>query len=293
MLIEHPTLPDAGVAAALADVVARALAEDLGTGDVTTRTTVPEAALADARIVAKEDVIVCGLAAWTEALAIAGPGADARCAALPDGAKARPGDVIAEASAPARLLLETERVVMNLVCHLGGIATGTARFVAAAGDLRVLDTRKTTPGLRALEKHAVRAGGGSNHRMGLDAGILIKENHIAAAGGLEDAIRGALQGAPHSLVVQCEVRSAGEAVRAVGAGARALLLDNMSKDALRTCLEALDGAAGIFVEASGNMTIERASELAPLAAEGLDAISAGAVIHSRPYADLSMRLELR
>ena len=179
---------------------------------------------------------------------------------------------------------------MNLICHITGIATTTANFVEHAGSLRVLDTRKTTPGLRALEKYAVRMGGGFNHRMGLDGGILIKENHIASAGSVEAAVTKARIQAPHSLKIQCEVTSLEEAERAVAAGADALLLDNMSNALLEQC--ALAHGEKTFLEASGNMTLERIKTLAPLAEKGLHAVSVGALIHSRPYADLSMRMTL-
>ncbi len=272
-------------------VVRRALDEDLGTGDVTTLATVPARAVGRARIVAKASIVVCGLPSWMDALDAIAPGTACLLTHLPEGTRAVAGQELAELEAPARALLATERVAMNLVCHLSGVATLTARFVEAAGALRVLDTRKTTPGLRTLEKYAVRVGGGHNHRLGLDGGILIKENHITAAGSLETAIQGARDRAPHSLRIECEVQNLDEAARALDAGAEALLLDNFTDEDLETAARRFGARA--FLEASGNMSPERARALAPLAALGLDAISAGALTHSRPYADLSMLLELQ
>jgi nicotinate-nucleotide pyrophosphorylase (carboxylating) len=154
----------------------------------------------------------------------------------------------------------------------------------------VLDTRKTTPGLRSLEKYAVRTGGGHNHRFSLEAGVLIKENHITASGSVAAAVSAAREHAPHSLRIQCEVCTVEQAEEALEAGAEALLLDNMSNAMLADCAGRFGGRA--FLEASGNMNLERVRTLAPLAEHGLDAVSVGALVHSRPYADLSMLLEV-
>jgi nicotinate-nucleotide pyrophosphorylase (carboxylating) len=273
-------------------ILEAALTEDLGAGDVTASAIVDRECRARARIHARQDVRVAGIPLWVEAMRLCAPADTVEVRAVPDGTVVRAGSVLAEAEAPARLLLGSERVAMNLLCHLCGISTMTAEWVEAAGTLRVLDTRKTTPGLRALEKYAVRVGGGHNHRMGLDGGVLIKENHIAAAGTLEDALERACAAAPHTLYVQCEVRTSAEAVRAVRAGADALLLDNMSDREIKGCLDAIGDLDSVFVEASGGMDLERVASLSALADRGLDAISAGALTHSRPYADLSMLMEI-
>jgi nicotinate-nucleotide pyrophosphorylase (carboxylating) len=270
-------------------IIETALREDLGSGDVTTNSTVGPNTMANARIVAKQDVRVCGVPLWEIALTLVGERSTDR-SLVAEGTTLSSGQQLASLSCNARALLSTERVVMNLVCHLTGIATLTATFMEHAGDLKILDTRKTTPGLRALEKYAVRVGGGFNHRLGLDGGVLIKENHIASAGSVEAAVTRAGIQAPHSLRIQCEVTTHDEAKRAIDAGADALLLDNMSDEELKSC--ARDFGAQVFLEASGNMNLSRVKALAPLAQEGLHAVSVGALIHSRPYADLSMRMEL-
>jgi nicotinate-nucleotide pyrophosphorylase (carboxylating) len=197
---------------------------------------------------------------------------------------------VAAVSGPARALLAAERTALNLLCHLSGVATLTARFVRAVEGTgaTILDTRKTTPGLRALEKEAVAAGGGRNHRMGLYDAYLIKENHIALAGGLEAAIRRAREADP-AREVEIECRDADEVAEALEAGADRLLLDNMGPDELRPAVAARDAHAtptgGPALEASGGITLENVAEVA---ATGVDFISVGAVTHSAPALDLSM-----
>ncbi len=266
-----------------------ALPEDLGASDVTATATVPADTQAEARLISKAPVRVCGLPVWRSVL----ERLESKFwvgAVLDEGTDVQTGVELARVSGNARDLLAAERIVMNLVCHLTGIATITADYVAAAGGLRILDTRKTTPGLRSLEKYAVRVGGGHNHRFSLEAGVLIKENHIAAAGSLTGAVSAAKKHAPHSLRIQCEVCTEDEAAQALEAGADALLLDNMSNAELADCAGRFGDRA--FLEASGNMNLERVQTLAPLAEHGLDAVSVGALTHSRPYADLSMLLEV-
>jgi len=265
------------------------LPEDLGASDVTATSTVPANATADARLVAKAPVRICGLPIWRAVLERLESKFQVGTV-LDEGTDVQAGVEVARITGNARDLLAAERIVMNLVCHLTGIATVTAEYVASAGNLRILDTRKTTPGLRSLEKYAVRIGGGHNHRFSLEAGVLIKENHITAAGSLSDAVIAAKKNAPHSLRIQCEVCTADEAAQAIEAGADALLLDNMSNSELADCAGRFGKSA--FLEASGNMNLERVKALAPLAEHGLDAVSVGALIHSRPYADLSMLLEV-
>lgn len=279
--------------AELRDLVAAALAEDLGPGDITSKATVPAGAQATARIVQKEPGVAFGFEAAAEVFQQAG--AVGFAALEPEGEwrDSVPADV-ATAQGPARALLAGERTALNFLCHLSGIATLTARFVEAVRGTRaaILDTRKTTPGLRHLEKAAVAAGGGRNHRLGLGDAVLIKENHIVLAGGLAAAVRSARDAEP-ALEVEVECRSAAEVEQALGSGADRLLLDNMAPAELRAAVAARDAAAktdgaGATLEASGGVTL---SNVAEIAATGVDFISVGALTHSAPALDLSMLLE--
>lgn len=275
----------------LRGTVARALAEDLGAGDVTTDATVPEAARARARIVQKEPGVACGLAAVAEAMRQCGVERVDNLVVEGQWRQQVPADVVF-AAGPARALLAAERTALNFLGHLSGIATLTARFVeAVAGTgVRILDTRKTTPGLRALEKGAVAAGGGRNHRLGLYDAILIKENHIALAGGVAKAIHAARAAHPE-LAVEIEVRDLDETAYALGTGADLLLLDNMDTDTLRAAVELRDRNAGErrpSLEASGGVSLETVRAVAET---GVDFISVGALTHSAPSLDFSLLLE--
>jgi len=272
------------------EVVARALAEDIGSGDVTSNAVVPEQARARATIVQKQPGALFGLEAAREALEQSG--ADSFDPLLAEGEWR--DDVPAAAariSGPARALLGGERVALNLLGHLSGIATLTARFVreVEGSGARILDTRKTTPGLRALEKAAVEAGGGVNHRLGLHDAILIKDNHAALAGGVGEAVRRAREAAPE-LEVEVECTTADEVREAIDAGAGRLLLDNMTLEQLRSAVTtARDaGGNGPKLEASGGVTLQNVAEIA---ATGVELISVGALTHSAPALDLSMELE--
>jgi nicotinate-nucleotide pyrophosphorylase (carboxylating) len=275
----------------LRELVARALAEDVGSGDVTGDAVVPADAMARARIVQKQPGVLYGLTAADEAFSQAG--ADSFEGLVSEGVWRDEVRVdVATVEGPARALLAAERTALNLLCHLSGIATLTARFVQAvkgAGAV-VLDTRKTLPGLRALEKEAVAAGGGRNHRMGLYDAILIKENHAALAGGVASAVEAARERGGLSVEVEC--RDAGEVAAALEAGADRLLLDNMDASGLRAAVAARDAAATgdrrVELEASGGITLDNAAELA---ATGVDFLSVGALTHSAPALDLSMLLE--
>jgi nicotinate-nucleotide pyrophosphorylase (carboxylating) len=272
----------------LAELVARALAEDLGSGDVTSEATVPAEAPARARIVQKQPGVVFGLDAAAEVFSQAGAESFERLAEEGVWREGIPADVAAIAG-PARALLAGERTALNLLGHLSGVATLTARFVGEVEGtgVAILDTRKTTPGLRTLEKAAVAAGGGTNHRMGLDDAILIKENHIAIAGGLTRAVELARSARP-DLEVEVECRDAAEVGEALAAGAGRLLLDNMDAAALRDAVAARDAAGGSArLEASGGVTLGNVAELA---ATGVELISIGALTHSAPALDLSMLL---
>jgi nicotinate-nucleotide pyrophosphorylase (carboxylating) len=271
------------------ELVARALAEDVGTGDLTSEATVPAELRARARIVQKQPGVVFGLDVAREAFAQTG--VDAFEPLVAEGVWR--DDVTVEIAAidgQARALLAAERTALNFLCHLSGVATMTARYVmAVAGTgVTILDTRKTTPGLRALEKAAVVAGGGVNHRLGLDDAILIKENHVAAAGGLRRAVELAAAAQPQ-LPVEVECRNADEVVEALASGAQRLLLDNMSDDELRAAVAARDAAGSAAkLEASGGITL---ANVAAVAATGVEFISIGALTHSAPVLDLSLLLD--
>ena len=272
------------------EIVERALAEDLGAGDVTSEALVDPGATARATIIQKQPGVVFGFEAAAEAFRQAGAISFDPMVVEGQWRQDVPATV-ARAAGPARALLAGERTALNLLGHLSGIATLTARFVREAGGAaRVLDTRKTTPGLRALEKEAVAAGGGTNHRMGLHDAILIKENHAAMAGGVGEAVRRARAARP-DLPVEAEVRDLAELREAVEAGADRLLLDNMDAAGLREAVAAARDAADGDVpklEASGGVNLENVGEVA---ATGVDFVSVGALTHSAPALDLSMLLD--
>ncbi len=275
----------------LHDLVARALAEDVGKGDITSEATVPGGARARARIVQKEPGVAFGLSAVAETMRQCGVEDVDNLVVEGQWRDGVPAEV-ALASGPAAALLAAERTALNFLGHLSGIATLTARFVEAVAGTgaRILDTRKTTPGLRALEKAAVVAGGGANHRMGLYDAILIKENHVALAGGVAKAMHAARTTQP-GRSVEIECRDLEEVAYALGAGADRLLLDNMSPDQLREAVSLRDaerGADGPQLEASGGVDLETVRGIAET---GVDFISVGALTHSAPTLDFSMLIE--
>ena len=273
----------------LRELVTRALAEDLGDGDITSEAVLPPDVSATARIVQKQPGVVFGLEVAAEAFAQAGAGSFERLQPEGEWRDSVPADV-ARVSGLARALLAAERTALNLLCHLSGVATLTARFVDAVQGtgVAILDTRKTTPGLRSLEKAAVAAGGGRNHRMGLHDAILIKENHIALSGGLGEAVRRARDAYPER-EIEVECRSAEEVQAALGAGAERLLLDNMTPEELLAAVAVRDAQLpAATLEASGGVGLENVAEVA---ATGVDFISVGALTHSAPVLDLSMLLE--
>jgi nicotinate-nucleotide pyrophosphorylase (carboxylating) len=272
-------------------IVERALAEDVGAGDVTAEATVPEGTRARARIVQKEAGVVFGLAPVAEAMRQCGVDDIDNLVVEGQWREDVPAEVLL-ASGSAGGLLAAERTSLNFLGHLSGIATLTARFVKAVAGTgaRILDTRKTTPGLRALEKAAVAAGGGRNHRMGLYDAILIKENHIALAGSVAKAIHAARTAQPR-MPLEIECRDVEEAAYALGAGADRLLLDNMSAEELREAVGLRDeerGKDGPPLEASGGVDLDTVREIAET---GVDYISIGALTHSAPTLDFSMLLE--
>jgi nicotinate-nucleotide pyrophosphorylase (carboxylating) len=273
----------------LRELVGRALAEDLGQGDFTSEATVPEGARARARIVQKAPGVVSGLAVVAETMRQCGVEDVDGLVVEGQWREDVPAEVLF-ASGSARALLAAERTALNFLGHLSGIATLTARFAEAARGTgaTILDTRKTTPGLRRLEKAAVAAGGGVNHRMGLYDAILIKENHIALAGGLAKAVHGARSAHPE-LAIEVEVRDLEEAAYALGTGADRLLLDNMTPAQMREAVALRDqNAGGASLEASGGVSLDNVREVAET---GVDFISIGALTHSAPNLDFSLLLE--
>jgi nicotinate-nucleotide pyrophosphorylase (carboxylating) len=277
----------------LRDVVRRALAEDLGAGDITSEAVVPPEAAGRARLIQKQPGVVYGLAAAEEAFRQSGASGFERRTTEGEWRDEVPGEV-ATVEGPARALLAAERTALNFLCHLSGIATLAARFAQAVqgSEAQILDTRKTTPGLRALEKAAVAAGGGTNHRMGLHDALLIKENHVALAGGVGAAVRRARESQPER-EIEVECRDAAEVAAALDAGADRLLLDNMEPAGLRSAVAARDSVARAHgpvatLEASGGIGLDNVAEVA---ATGVDFISVGAITHSAPALDLSMELD--
>ena len=273
-----PAAPD------LVAIVDRALAEDVGTGDVTTRATVPGDARAEAIVRQKQPGVVHGLEVAELVFARVDPGVEVECR-TPEGRWRDGGEVLA-ARGRAASILAAERTALNFLARLSGIATLTARCVSAVEGtgVRILDTRKTTPGLRGVEKAAVRAGGGVNHRAGLYDAILIKENHVTLAGGVAQAVAHARRAAPE-LELEVECRNGAEIDEALAAGARRILLDNMSPVRLRAAVTQVAGRATL--EASGGMTLETLPEHA---ATGVQFISMGALTHSAPALDFSLTL---
>ena len=297
----HPTLPPYLTHADIDDLVARALDEDVGTGDVTTQATIPPETIAEAYFLAKQDGVVAGLVVAEQvfktvdaALTIAWTNADGEGVAR--------GDIIGTVHGRAHSILIGERLALNMMQRMSGIATATRLMVEAAHPhpARILDTRKTAPGLRLLDKWAVRLGGGENHRLGLYDMILIKDNHIAAVGGVRAAIEAARryrEDSPHNLRIEIEARSLDEvrAVLDIG-GVDVVLLDNMvdalpdgtlDTSRLRDAVTLIDGR--ITTEASGNVRLET---IPAIAATGVDYISSGALTHSVTALDISLKIDL-
>jgi nicotinate-nucleotide pyrophosphorylase (carboxylating) len=267
------------------EIVRRALAEDLGWGDVTTEGTIPPDQRARGVLLAKTRCVVAGMAVALEAFRQLDPSVSVRNERH-DGDQCAPGDVLASLHGSAASLLTAERTALNFLQRLSGIATMTRRFVEAAGGrVTILDTRKTTPTLRVLEKYAVRAGGGMNHRGGLDDGILIKDNHVRLAGGVEEAVR-RMKAAGQEMPIEVEAQSLEQVDQAVASGADVILLDNLSTADIRAAVRRIGGRAK--TEISGGVSLERLPELA---ATGADYVSIGALTHSAPSVDLSFELE--
>jgi nicotinate-nucleotide pyrophosphorylase (carboxylating) len=274
-------------------IVRLALAEDLGAGDATSLAVVPATARARGTIRARQEGVLSGVAAAREVFREIDAGL-AFASALDDGAPLAPGVEVLRVSGGARAVLAGERVALNFLQRLSGVATLTARFVAAVAGtgVRILDTRKTTPGMRRLEKAAVRHGGGSNHRLGLFDAILVKENHVAAAGGLAAALdraRAAARGSAPPLPIVCEAHSFADVTSLVGAGVDRVLLDNFTPSGIARAVRILRGGPAVEIEVSGGITLEN---VRAHALPGVDFISVGALTHSAPACDLSLDLEL-
>lgn len=268
-------------------LIEEALIEDIGHGDITSEAVIPEEASSMAEIMAKQELVLAGVPIAREVFRTL----DQQVQFTPlanDGNRVTSGSIIVKVQGTTRMLLAGERVALNLMQHLSGIATTTARFVDAlkGSHAEMLDTRKTLPGLRALEKYAVRMGGGRNHRFGLYDGILIKDNHIKAAGGISKAIAGISKKVHPLLKIEVEVKTLDEVREAMAAGATMIMLDNMTPALMKQAVDIVGGR--IPVEASGNVTLDNVRAIAET---GVDFISSGSLTHSAPAADISMKIK--
>ena len=270
------------------NVIKMALAEDIGGHDATADAIFTELRVVSAYIKAKEDFILAGIEVAREVFDELNQSIIFR-SLKKDGDRIKKGDVIAELTGDAADLMKGERTALNFMQRLSGIATYTAEFKEKVRGSRakIVDTRKTTPGLRLLEKYAVKVGGGHNHRMGLYDGVMIKDNHIAACGGIRAALQKAKDNAPHTLKIEVEVSDIAGAREAVDAGADIIMLDNMSIDHMREAIREIAGRA--IVEASGNVNLDT---VADIAFTGVDIISVGAITHSARAVDISMKVDL-
>ncbi|MEJ2033529.1 MAG: carboxylating nicotinate-nucleotide diphosphorylase [Deltaproteobacteria bacterium] len=270
----------------LDDALRRFLREDIGFGDITTEAIFPPDQLDEAHFVAKGSFLTAGLEAAARVFQLRNP-AISILEVTPDGRQAAAGDILMRLSGPVADLLQAERVALNLAQRLCGVATLTARFVERVRPLpvRIVDTRKTTPGLRALEKYAVRAGGGHNHRFNLADGTLIKDNHIAACDSIAEAVRRVRERAPHTLKVEVEAETLAQVEECLACQVEIIMLDNMAPDMMREAVALVNDRA--LLEASGGITLDNVREVAET---GVDLISVGALTHSAPACDISMRL---
>jgi nicotinate-nucleotide pyrophosphorylase (carboxylating) len=269
--------------------VRAALAEDLGrAGDVTTDAIIPASMIAQAVMAARKPGVVAGLPVAAEAFRLMDEAVVFEQLA-PEGARVTAGEAVARVRGPARAILTAERVALNFVCHLSGTATLTARYVDLVRHTRatICETRKTTPNLRLLEKYAVRCGGGSNHRFGLDDAFLIKDNHIAVAGGIGAALRAAKAYAGHLVKIEIEIDRLDQLPEVLAEGADVVLFDNMGPEELRKGVEMIAGR--MLAESSGGINLDTAKAIAE---SGVDLLSIGALTHSAPILDLGLDIEL-
>jgi len=277
------------VSAQIQSIIRTALAEDIGPGDVTTRATVPPDQKGRARAVAKEHFIVAGV----EVFAAVFKAVDKKtrvCIRVEDGRRASKGEVIAEVEGKLAAILQAERVALNVFQRMCGIATLTSKYVQAVcgTPVKILDTRKTAPGLRVLDKMAVRLGGGTNHRIGLYDAVLIKDNHIEAEGGIAAAVAAQRRASKRPFKIEVETKTLKEVREALQCGVDMIMLDNMTNAAMKKAVDLIDGRA--LTEASGNVNLKR---VASIAATGVDFISVGELTHSVRAADISLKVEGR
>jgi len=267
-------------------IIENALDEDIGPGDITTSAIVDPELKGEARLLAKEELVLAGMEIFSRVFSILGPGITVE-SQFHDGDMVRDGAWIALLKGSMRGILIGERTALNFLQHLSGIATLTRRYVEKTypATVRVIDTRKTTPGLRILEKYAVRIGGGANHRFGLFDGILIKDNHIATAGSISKAVERLKPRVPHTLRIEIEVTDIKGLEEAINAGADAVLLDNMSLEEMSSAVSIAGGR--VILEASGGVTLESIGEIAKT---GVDLISVGAITHSARSVDISLEV---
>lgn len=270
----------------ISSFIAEALREDIGPWDITTEALIPMGLKGRAEIIAKERLILAGIDATREVFKQVNQDTSFT-AGHADGSELLPGTVIATVSGELASLLTAERLALNLMQRLSGIATLTREYVNRIEDTiaKIVDTRKTTPGLRALEKYAVTVGGGKNHRFGLFDGILIKDNHIAAVGNIKEAVRRAREKAPHTLKIEVETEGIEQVKEALAAGADIIMLDNMDINAMRDAIKMIDGKA--LIEASGGINLKNVRQIAET---GVDFISVGAMTHSARAMDISMEI---
>ncbi len=284
--------PSLGLSKAqIGKIIDSALAEDLGSGDLTTELLIPSELRGRASIVVRGEGVLAGIGVAAEVFRRVDPLVQFR-GLVSDGSKVHPGDVAATIEGSAASILKAERTALNFLQHLSGIATETARYVEAVSGLgtKIYDTRKTIPGLRLLEKYAVRVGGGYNHRQSLGDGILIKDNHLAALRsqgiGLREVVEKARRAAPHTLNIEVEVQNIEEARQALDAGAETIMVDNMNLEDMRYVVQLCQGRA--LIEASGGITLENVRAVAET---GVDLISIGALTHSARALDIGLELE--
>ena len=271
----------------LDDFILTALREDIGTGDITTECCVPAEEQSRAVFRCKQAGVVCGLDVAKRVFFLLDPNVVFTAAAA-EGAQVQVGDVVASIEGPSRSILSGERLALNLMQHMSGVATKTFEMVQKVRGTNavIVDTRKTTPGMRVLEKYAVRMGGGTNHRFNLADGVLIKDNHIVAAGGITNAVNNARRVVPHTLKIEVETTNFDEVQEALDAGADIIMLDNMSCEDMKKAVMQIGGRAK--VEASGNMGVR---DIAEVAATGVDLISIGALTHSVAALDISLQFQ--
>lgn len=271
-------------------IIRQALMEDVGHGDVTTQCCVPQSSRARGAFVAKEGGVVCGLSVAARVFEALDP-AVRLTPRVVEGQRVEAGTVVAQIEGPARAILTGERTALNLLQRMSGVATRTAQAVAAvaATPARIVDTRKTAPGLRALDKYAVRMGGGANHRIGLFDGVLIKDNHIVAAGGIAAAVAAARAAVPHTLKIEVEAATLDQVQQALDAGADTIMLDNMDNEEMARAVALVQGRA--LTEASGNLGGLDNAALLAVAQTGVDLISIGALTHTVTAMDISLKFQ--